>query len=80
MSNSNNRKVQIYNYIPHRRPRHIDFQKWYEEYKPRIIDLYDICKQVMENRYPDVEFKPEAFTNFVRMVYSASSKYIQNSV
>lgn len=74
------RKVQISNYIPHNTPRRVDFLKWFGEYKPQLINLYTIFVEVMEIRYPDFEFKPDSFSNFVKMIFRSSSKYIQNSV
>jgi hypothetical protein len=80
MNKSRNRKVQISNYIPHKTPRRVDFLKWVGEYKPQLINLYTIFIEVMEKRYPDFEFNPDSFSNFVKMIFHSSSKYIQNSV
>lgn len=70
----------IRNYIPHKTPIRLNFNKWFEYYRSDLINLYSIFKENLKNNYEDDEFKIDldtnlAFTKFVFFIYNSSSKY-----
>ena len=70
----------IRNYIPHKTPTRLNFNKWFEYYRSDLINLYSIFKENLKNNYEDDELKIDldtnlAFTKFVFFIYNSSSKY-----
>jgi hypothetical protein len=73
-------KSVIRNYIPHKTPTRLNFNKWFEYYRSDLINLYSIFRENLKNNYEDDEFKIDldknlAFTKFVFFIYNSSSKY-----
>jgi hypothetical protein len=69
------------NYLPHKKPERLNFNKWFEYYRSDLINLYSIFRENLKSNYEDDEFKIDldkniAFTKFVFFIYNSSSKYI----
>ena len=51
----------------------LNFQKWYEEYKDDLKNLYIKLNHVLKSR--DIEYKERSFGLFCKLIFSKSSKY-----
>ena len=74
------KKCVISNYIPHKTPTYPKFNKWYDNYKNNLIDVYNIYIETLRERYPDINFnifdKEEYFNLFINLIFDSSSKII----
>jgi len=67
------------NYIPHKTPRYPNYNKWFNEYKNHILNLYGILQEIISKKYPNNKIDWESniiFNQFCFMVYNSSSKYV----
>ena len=72
-------KSVIVNYIPHKTPKNINFDKWFNFYKKDLINLYTIFQTSINNKYKYNKLNWESnilFTKFTYLIFSSSSKYI----
>ena len=75
-------KCEIFNYIPHKTPKYITYDKWFSYYKKQIIDMYIIMFDIVDDKYSDsgVDWDSEkVFNEFAYMLYESSSKYIPDN-
>jgi hypothetical protein len=71
----------IFNYIPHITPKNVNYQKWYNNYKLDIKNLYGILIDTYNERYPKNKVNWESniiFNSFCILIYQNSSKHIHN--
>lgn len=69
----------ISNYIPHRQPVVLNFQKWYNTYEKQLHDIYSIFREIVTERYDDLDIDWNSyfiFNQFINFIYDSSSKYI----
>jgi hypothetical protein len=66
------------NYIPHATPKGANRCEWHYAYMSQIIDIYNIIKEVINERYPRNKIKwnsnQKIFHNLSRVLYHCSSK------
>jgi len=65
------------NYIPHTTPKNANRYEWHNTYIRQLIDIYNIIKQVINERYPHNKIKwdkEKNFHNLSRVIYHCSSK------
>jgi hypothetical protein len=77
----NKRKCVIPNYIPHKQPRKLNYNKWCENYYINLIDLYDIFIENLKERYENIDIDENIdininFDDFCKLIYFSSSKFI----
>ena len=69
------------NYIPRRTPRNSNRREWHNAYLLQLIDIYNIIRAIMNERYSRKKIKwltnKAPFHNLSRLIYNCSSKYIQ---
>jgi len=81
------RRCTIFNYIPHDTPymkkKDENFEKWYENYKEDLIEMYTKTVSIIKNKnFTDtvIDCDSEKYFNiFIYNIYDASSKYILRS-
>lgn len=73
-------KCVITNYIPHRAPLRINYNKWVNCYYEDLINLYIIFSQDIEKSYPNITIELKnnnlLFHKFCIFIFNCSSKYI----
>ena len=72
------RKCERYNYVPYKEGV-VDRNYWHDAYISQLIDMYDIVKETMDERYPKKKINwnnPNIFHNLSRLIYHCSCKYI----
>jgi hypothetical protein len=65
------------NYIPHTTPKNANRYEWHNTYIRQLIDIYNIIKEVINERYPHNKIKwdnEKIFHNLSRVIYHCSSK------
>ena len=72
------KKSSISNYIPHKTPKYINYNLWYKNYYPHLVNLYSITIQILNSRYENTKelLKEESFKKFCILIFNSSSKYI----
>ena len=67
----------MFNYIPHKKPRNITFNTWYNWYYKDLCSLYSIfCDIITQRHNPTTDLtEQKLFTDFCFMIYNKSSKY-----
>ena len=74
-----NKKCEIFNYIPHKKPRYINYDIWFKHYEKDIINIYEIFLGIINTNYPEYKNIYETennFKKFSKMIYNSSSKFI----
>ena len=70
------------NYIPHKTPKNANRYEWHYSYISQLIDIYNIIREVINERYPHNKIKWNSnikiFHNLSRVLYHCSSKIIRN--
>jgi len=51
----------------------LNFQKWYEEYRDDLKNLYIKLNHVLKSK--NIEYKERSFGLFCKLIFSKSSKY-----
>jgi hypothetical protein len=72
----------IFNYIPHKSPKHPNFFLWYENYQEHLKRMFLETVEIINNNTDfiiDIETERN-FNIFVNMIYNASSKYIEKDI
>jgi hypothetical protein len=73
-------KCVIKNYIPHKTPINVNYNKWINCYYEDLINLYIIFSEDIVRKYPDttIDFKNNnlLFNKFCIFIFKCSSKYI----
>lgn len=73
-----NKKSVIFNYIPHKK-HNTSFEKWNNEYYLHLKNLYEIFKEILEDKYDydkNILNSEDNFYKFCVMIYKSSSKYV----
>jgi hypothetical protein len=72
------RDITKRNYIPHKTPRHSNYNTWKLSYKNHLVKLYGIFAVSINDRYDnDINWDDdEVFEKFCKFTYDCSSKYI----
>ncbi len=64
----------ISNYIPHRKPISINYNKWKNYFYDDLLYLYEIILAILKNRHNDnINI---SFNTFCLFIFKNSSKYI----
>lgn len=72
------RKCTIPNYIPHKTPRNINGERWHNSYNKYLIEMFQICQNIINEELPknNINYSNKTFNVFSYMIYQSSSKYI----
>jgi len=67
-----------FNYIPHKTPINVNYDKWYLEYKDDITQMFFITIDILREKYPDITKLNlnKKFQTFCKMIFKSSSKFI----
>ena len=69
------------NYIPRQTPRNANRYEWHNAYLTQLIDIYNIIRCIINERYPHKKIKwfsnKAPFHNLSKLIYHCSTKYIE---
>lgn len=70
-----NKKCVINNYIPHKTPNFINYNKWYNEYKEDLYFMFKEFETILKARYDNLN--KINYNEFCLLIFNSSSKYIR---
>ena len=70
-----NKKCVINNYIPHKTPNLIKYDRWYNEYKEDLYIMFKNFENILNERYKNLN--KINYYEFCLLIFNSSSKYIR---